>query len=140
MVALRSSSPVFSVQARTIVFELDDPEDGVTDSQLSLETILQSPTETTSMNWLPPWWSAGLVLMVIVGGAVWISLPESPQETASTGSESNAASARQLAMYLLSINYFSALIPKRMTLVLPPAAVVTVTVTSSVSWEGRVIV
>ena len=77
-----------------------------------------------------------MVLMVIVGGAVWISLPESPQETASTGSESNAASARQLAMYLLNINYFSALIPKRMTLVLEPV-VVTVTVTSSVRVSGR---
>ena len=80
-----------------------------------------------------------MVLMVIVGGAVWISLPESPQETASTGSESNAASARQLAMYLLSINYFSALIPKRMTLVLVPV-VVTVTVISSVNVSGRAIV
>ncbi len=81
-----------------------------------------------------------MVLMVIVGGAVWISLPESPQETASTGSESNAASARQLAMYLLNINYFSALIPNRMTLVFPPGVVVTVTVTSSVKVCGRAIV
>ena len=52
-VATRSSSPVFSVQERTTVLELDDPEDGVTESQLSLETMLQLPTEVTSMNWLP---------------------------------------------------------------------------------------
>ena len=76
---------------------------------------------------------------VIVGGAVWISLPESPQETASTGSESNAASARQLNMDLVRLNSYWALIPKRMTLVLVPV-VVTVTLTSSVKVSGSAIV
>ena len=110
-----------------MVLELDDPEDGLTDSQLSLETMLQLPTELTSMNWLPLSYPAGLVLTVMVGGAVWVSLPLSPQETASTGSERNAASARQLNMDLVRLNSYWALIPKRMTLVLPPSEVVTVT-------------
>ena len=123
-----------------MVFELEDPEEGLTVSQLSLETMLQFPTELTSMNWLPASWLAGLVLTEMVGGAVWASFPESPQETASTGSESNAASARQFDMIPWNLNYFSAFIPNRMILVLPPVVVVTVTVTSSVRVCGRVIV
>lgn len=122
-----------------MVLELDDPEDGLTDNQLSLETMLQLPTELTSMNWLPLSYPAGLVLTVMVGGAVWVSLPLSPQETASTGSERNAASARHFNMDLVRLNFYWALIPKRMTLVLVPV-VVTVTLTSSVNVSGRAIV